>query len=337
MLHGREKVGVPVDVVGGGGALPAMQKNKKLTFSFGPAVEGIDGRDTIHEHHIREIPIAIGALGCALWDGGLVLTRWLYKNGEALAQKHTASSTEGTSRGPPRILELGCGVGLAGIMAAHFTRGEVVMTDYIPEALGNALYNVGINHVEPDDVPDEMMELRPGYDFSIAPRISVEYLDWDVEAKTCAKWQQPADGSEAAAAAAAAASSKTDVELPKGVSSFSAKNRAPGCFDIILGAELTYNLLSVDSLSLVIDKWLSADGAFYEVLSNDRDGVSTFIQRIESLGFVTQRTDMGGEFVGNFGTRKWSKQENETYSLFCWRRKEAVENEKAKRAGGADE
>lgn len=46
--------------------------------------------------------------------------------------------------------------------------------------------------------------------------------------------------------------------------------------DIILGAELTYNTLSIDALVQVVDHYLKPDGVFYEVLSDDRDGVDLF-------------------------------------------------------------
>lgn len=339
MLGGREKVGKAVDV-----AVPVNQKNRRLTFQFGPEIQGIDGRDTIHEHFIREIPIAVGALGCALWDGGLVLARFLYKNGEQIIQtqqhhvKQVASEAAGAAatssqekdsktKPGPRILDLGCGVGLGGIMAAHFTDNEVVLTDYIPDALANALFNVGINEINPDDVPDEMIDMRPAYNFSIAPRISVEYLDWDAELLRHQIESADRAGEEEEKEKKKQLL-KPEPELPRGVASFSAKNRTPGCFDLIIGAELTYNLISIDSLAFVIDKWLSPDGAFIECLSNDRDGVSLFVQKIESLGFVTQRVDMGQEFVGNFGTRKWSKQELESYSMYSWRRKQSVDKKK---------
>lgn len=325
MLGGREKVGVPVDL-----AMPALpKKNRRLTFPFGPACDGVDGRDTIHEHFIREIPLANGALGCALWDGGLVLTRWLYANGEAVFaravahhQQRDGANRLGNARNA-RVLELGCGVGLAGIMAAHFIPdgGEVVLTDYIPDALHNCRYNVGINHVDAADIPAELgKELRPAYDFAVAPRLRVAYLDWDAELRLhtakCA-----AAAADVQAAEAAHAAQQSAVELPEGVALFAA---TPRSFDVILGAELTYNLLSCESLAHVVDKYLADDGVFHEVLSDDRDGVGVFIAHIERLGFATQRRPVPQEFVGNFGTRKWSRQNDETYSLYTWSRKAAA-------------
>src|SRR3989338_8375487 len=171
MLGGREKVGGSVvNVTSGAGGFP--QKNRRLAFPFGQECSGIDGRDTVHERFIREIPIAIGALGCALWDGGLVLTRWIYKHGEEVGL-----------HGKANVLELGCGVGLAGIMLAHFSK-SVTMTDYIPDALGNCYYNIKLNHLSSnDEVDDELRKLRPEFDFSVLEKCKVEFLDWDAVLK----------------------------------------------------------------------------------------------------------------------------------------------------------
>jgi hypothetical protein len=37
-----------------------------------------------HTVFIRELCVASGALGCALWDGGVILSRWIYDNPDRL-------------------------------------------------------------------------------------------------------------------------------------------------------------------------------------------------------------------------------------------------------------
>lgn len=49
----------------------------------------------------------------------------------------------------------------------------------------------------------------------------------------------------------------------------------PRC-EIIVGSELTYTNLSVETLGRVIEYFLAPNGVFYEVLSDDRD-VKTLI------------------------------------------------------------
>ena len=44
-----------------------------------------DGGGFAHKVFIRELCVATGALGCALWDGGVVLARWIYENPQRFA------------------------------------------------------------------------------------------------------------------------------------------------------------------------------------------------------------------------------------------------------------
>lgn len=90
--------------------------------------------------------------------------------------------------------------------------------------------------------------------------------------------------------------------------------------DIILGAELTYNLLSITALINVVDCFLNDGGVFYEVLSNDRDGVSEFIRLIKEKGYLVDVVPVPAEMMGNYGTRDWTFQNTETYSFYTFRK-----------------
>mmetsp|Transcript_37511 Transcript_37511/g.43787 ORF Transcript_37511/g.43787 Transcript_37511/m.43787 type:complete len:398 (-) Transcript_37511:30-1223(-) len=379
MLNGREKVGA------GAAAHRVMiaecltaKKSKRLTLPFGPAEESAEhreSRDTVHEHYIREIPLAGGGLGCALWDGGLVLARWIYARGSTVFARRS-------------VIELGCGVGLAGIMAAHWAE-SVVLTDYIDETVRNALYNVGLN--SSSDADDDEMDCGSSstsrYERNIKSRVTARLLDWDAFAEekdtkkkegegkeedcphccvnaadhlgnlTPAKTQPwhrcrtcwPSDMSSGVCSVCAVRCHKGhDVDMDpqpaekfqcdcskthtRSVNPTSGAKEPEGCtarppqpplnpVDIIIGSELTYNLLSCESLANVVDALLKPSGVFYEVLSDDRDGVSVFIAAMESRGFCTVKHPAPSYLTGNFGTRKWSKQNEESYSLYTWRRR----------------
>ena len=58
----------------------------------------------------------------------------------------------------------------------------------------------------------------------------------------------------------------------------------------------------------VVDRYLKPDGVFYEVLSEDRDGVGAFVESIQRLGFIVEVMDAPEKFYRNFNTRSWSKQ-----------------------------
>lgn len=111
--------------------------------------------------------------------------------------------------------------------------------------------------------------------------------------------------------------------------------------DIILGAELTYNLLSIVALInvkpshfflfsrpnidellyfQVVDAFLKEGGVFYEVLSNDRDGVGEFIRQVKERGYLVDVVPVPEELMGNYGTRDWTFQNTETYSFYTFRK-----------------
>eukprot|EP01137_Pigoraptor_chileana_P018034 Opistho-2@76929 len=101
MHNGRDKIGqVEVDWR----SLALGKKYERKTIGFGD----YDKKRRKHKDvvFIREISVAAGALGCALWDGGVILARWIYDNPTEFRGK--------------TVLELGSGCGLAGILCARY-------------------------------------------------------------------------------------------------------------------------------------------------------------------------------------------------------------------------
>ena len=115
--------------------------------------------------------------------------------------------------------------------------------------------------------------------------------------------------------------------------------------DIILGSELTYNTLSITTVPKVIQKFLSPQGVFYEILSDDRDGVGSFLVEMENCGFSVSKERyalrihalplllcflilsfpflsslpfccrVSADLLGNYGT----KQRNESYHFYTFK------------------
>ncbi len=69
-----------------------------------------------------------------------------------------------------------------------------------------------------------------------------------------------------------------------------------------------------------MDRYLKEDGVFYEVLSEDRDGVSAFLAAIRELGFEVEMISAPSKYYRAFNTRVWSQQDAEKYRLFAFRR-----------------
>ena len=75
MYHNREKNG-KLDINWREVALG--KKHDRKIISVGD-LDDPSGRRQ-HRIFIRELCVATGALGCALWDGGVILARWIYDN-----------------------------------------------------------------------------------------------------------------------------------------------------------------------------------------------------------------------------------------------------------------
>eukprot|EP01105_Mastigella_eilhardi_P019051 TRINITY_DN4463_c0_g1_i1.p1 TRINITY_DN4463_c0_g1~~TRINITY_DN4463_c0_g1_i1.p1 ORF type:complete len:198 (-),score=41.01 TRINITY_DN4463_c0_g1_i1:49-642(-) len=181
------------------------------------------------------------------------------------------------------------------MLAAHFA-SHVYLTDYIPQLLENLTYNVNLNStaytkcIADGDKQDNTTEWNAFMSFDISPHTSVAYLNWD-------EIDLPD------------APTKTDIDpqhlIPVTTCS------------ILMGSELTYSTHSIHTLSKVVQKYLAPDGVFYEILSDDRDGVAEFLALIEEVGFTVARHPVPEMYLGNYHT----KQRPETYHFYTFRRK----------------
>jgi predicted nicotinamide N-methyase len=80
--------------------------------------------------YLREMNFAAGGVGCAAWDGAIILARFLRRIRNTLAGR--------------RVHEVGAGVGLPGIVAARYA-ASCVLSDYIPSLVENLDYNIALN------------------------------------------------------------------------------------------------------------------------------------------------------------------------------------------------
>ncbi|GAM19178.1 hypothetical protein SAMD00019534_023530, partial [Acytostelium subglobosum LB1] len=266
MLNGREKNG-DLNINWKEYALGANHYKRK-TVGFGK----YDKREKEYEKEIfiREMSIIQGGIGCAIWDAAIIMSRWIYKHTQAF---------EGQ-----RVLELGSGVGLPGILAAHYC-DRITLTDYLPPVsmipyplLENLQYNVDMNSkketLDGDDADDEEAARVNARMMDIKSKTEIKYLNWD-------EIDNVADDER---------------------------------YDIIFGSELTYSLLSVDNLIKVIEKYLKPDGVFYEILSDDRDGVSYFLEKMKERQYKSHIVPVDNQYLGNYGT----KQREETYKFYTF-------------------
>ena len=219
--------------------------------------------------HLREVSLMSGGFGAAVWDAAIIMARWIYMHPEVFEGKY--------------VHELGCGVGLPGLVAARYC-DELVFSDYLPGVLENMEHNIGINtNLEFDEESDEedRVESRKRKE-KIRGTVKVADLNWDDVSDT---------------------SSGSSVSIPPA--------------DILIGSELTYSPKSVDGLIRTADKYLKQDGIFYEILSTDRDGVGLFVDNIQHAGWTVAIHSVPEVILsGKFNT----KQRPESYRLYSFRR-----------------
>lgn len=245
-------------------------KNRRKTIGFGDYNKKRDSWSG-GVLHIREVSLMSGGFGAAVWDAAIIMARWIYMNPQVFEGKY--------------VHELGCGVGLPGLIAARFC-DKLVFSDYLPGVLENVQHNIDINtNLEFDEESDdEERECSRKRKEKVKSTVSVVDLNWDDVSDT-------------------SSGSSCDIELA----------------DIIIGSELTYSPKSVDGLIKTVEKYLKPDGIFYEILSTDRDGVPLFVELIEKSGWSVTVSPVPEVILsGKFNT----KQRPESYRLFTFRRPE---------------
>ncbi|KAH8582361.1 methyltransfer with N-terminal ankyrin repeats [Cryptosporidium sp. chipmunk genotype I] len=186
--------------------------------------------------------------GVHLWSSSIVASYWianLVRNENIFAGK--------------RVIELGCGCGLMGLVAAIYSKyffnsqpAKLFLTDVSKLSLENAEINIKLNSA------------LLGEDQNF---IQARYLNWfDQESFS----NLDPDNSE-----------------------------VKGSFDIILGSDLVYNSEMEIQLSQVISGLLTLQGTFYYVHRHDRLCASKFKQALEIAGLTSQEIHSPEEYTRN--------------------------------------
>jgi predicted nicotinamide N-methyase len=93
-----------------------------------------------------------------MWSAAVILSRMLCRNPQLVSGK--------------RVLEVGAGLGLCGIVAARWA-SEITLSDYNPTILRHMDANILINKQEHGEVTVEAAPIRPG------TTMRVRFLDWE--------------------------------------------------------------------------------------------------------------------------------------------------------------
>ena len=161
--------------------MPPMQKYRRrsinidlqshITHSDSYQLSDMESADELTNLvHIRELNVTAGGLGCSVWDGSIILARYIKHNSHLFANKY--------------VLELGSGVGLPSIVASRYST-KCIVTDYIDELLVNYKYNLNINSniddiIERDDVDTPPIQ-QIIHERNNMKQCSIpSYLDWHI-------------------------------------------------------------------------------------------------------------------------------------------------------------
>lgn len=259
---------------------------RELAFGLSERSRSGSGSDRGEERNVvrvrvRELALGRG-VGAKLWNAALMLANDLDEHPDWCRGK--------------RVLELGAGVGLCGLLAAKLGAAEVCMTDF-EEPLLEALERSARDAEEEDrdEKPErEGGERSPGEKPFAIPRgvARVARCDWREEA---AAESEGAAESEAADRSATAASA-TDRSAP------AASKKTPSLlpdetFDFVFGSDLLYEPYHAETLPAVIARRMARNppGRCRVVGAvRDRAMLDAFATRCEQNGMRVAETSLRG-------------------------------------------
>jgi predicted nicotinamide N-methyase len=190
---------------------------------------------------IQQFSYSSVGLAWKVWDSATILARWLHRRRDVIAEK--------------RVLEVGSGCGLAGLMAAHFAK-RVTLTDYLPQILDALTHNLNLNFRQ-----------RP----KIRDRVNIQLLDWRAFAEN-----RTLEGSgleERGESMTTTTTTMTTEELEEGDRARRGleDQASESPFEVIIASDVVFNAyLATCCLPFVISRFLPPTGRFIAVLPKNR-------------------------------------------------------------------
>jgi len=280
-----EKTLAALDASPGPEAAPLASLRAALELALAACASSGTGetlRDVAFARHgvvrVRELALGRG-VGAKLWNAALMLANDLDEHPDWCRGK--------------RVLELGAGVGLCGLLAAKLGAAEVCMTDF-EEPLLEALERSARDAEEEDrnEKPErEGGERSPGEKPFAIPRgiARVARCDWREEAAAESEGAAESEAADRSASAtdrsAPAASKKTPSLLPDET------------FDFVFGSDLLYEPYHAETLPAVIARRMARNppGRCRVVGAvRDRAMLDAFATRCEQNGMRVAETSLRG-------------------------------------------
>lgn len=219
----------------------------------------IDGKTQLSEGYAGKGSMGGLGTGGVLWDSGLFLARWIH------AQRGMLFAAEGQ-----RVLELGSGLGLPGIVAAACvpSPARVVLTDCVDEVLVTLAANARAN----------VAALGAGGDGARAPPcVDVLALDWRALDDGARRIVDAAGGT----------------------------GDGDATFDVVLCADLVYMVEMAPLLAEVIAAFLAPRGVVLAIFPANRHGVDEFLADMDARGFACHLGAVPAACVGPAMSVRW--------------------------------
>ena len=219
----------------------------------------IDGKTQLSEGYSGTGSMGGLGTGGVLWDSGLFLARWIH------AQRGALFAADGQ-----RVLELGSGLGLPGIVAAACvpSPARVVLTDCVDEVLTALAVNARANAAAPAAAGDGARA---------PPRVDVLALDWRA----------------------------LDDGARRIVDAAGSTGDGDATFDVVLCAPLVYMVEMAPLLADVIATFLAARGVVLAIFPANRHGVDEFLADMDARGFACDRGGIPAACVGPAMSVRW--------------------------------
>jgi predicted nicotinamide N-methyase len=227
-------------------------------------------------------------VGFALWPASLPLSRWIVAHAGALL-----------SRRSTRVLEIGAGVGLTGIVAALASpfsseSPSVWLTDFNPRVLDNLARNASLNEPSLHHASGHDADLAAAASATGEPRLRTARDDWSVYSKA---------GAVAVAAVADVREPEEDAPREAGVSSFGrgweTALAADARFDLILGSDMICSAADATGVSALIAARLAPHGVAVLLLppTDVRYGVDALPSAAAAAGLEFETHPLSAVFL----------------------------------------
>lgn len=270
-------------------SLPDAYDVRPSTFTFTMSAspqheKGTDTTQLVLRHEWAKRMESQADVGMVLWPAAEIMGRWL------------AAELAPTWCGKVKsLLEMGAGMGLTGLLAAHIIP-HVVLTDFNPAVLRNCLHNAVLNcNSTALPVGDPPVCATPS-PFPADHTVLVRRLDWSRENTRDVQRESPGTSSSGRGEAGVRGSCVRDSHY---LADLHPELDGVDRFDVVIGSDMICSREDAEHVARAVSQWLAPSGQAYFMLppADVRWGVKFFEDAAVACGFQVHRTPVPSDLV----------------------------------------